>query len=100
MKVSFALGRLLSWTHNPDPPEEVYAILEAISDAELLFALTFFSGPVARLAWAAYGARRGFIEFEVRLTQAEGQLCLSFEGEGPVVHTTPSLDIDTRFKVS
>ena len=90
-----ALGRLMLWTHDPRPVRDIQKILEDCTDGDLLAALETFSKNTAagRIAWAEYGRRKGYIDFELKITEGEGQLHLDFEGAAKPLHETPIVDL-------
>ena len=84
---------LVQWVISPHPTEGIYKILESISDDDLRECFTHLNGTSARIAWAEYGRRKGYVDFEVRVAVLEGQLKLSFEGEAKPIHDTPVFDV-------
>ncbi len=91
---SRGVGRLLQWTYAPEPNDAIHSILRDLTNDDLLFAFTHFDGPIGRIAWAEYGRRKKFIDFEVKVVTMEGQLNLSFEGDAKAIHENPILDVE------
>jgi hypothetical protein len=83
---------LLNWTLAPDPLT-FKAVLAELSNLELELCMSSFTGPstvaAGRIAWAEYGRRRGFIDFEVRAVSLNGKVSVTFEGEGKPIHSLP-----------
>jgi hypothetical protein len=91
---SGALGRLMLWTYDPRPADEIEKILEVLTEDELFFAMAHFPGAAGRIAWCEYGSRKGFVQFTIKIAVVKEQLRLTFEGEGVPLHEVPLLDVD------
>lgn len=84
------VSRLIVWTHVPTI-EPLTAALAPMTDNDLLFCLGNSHAPAAaRLAWAEYGRRRGFIDFKLSVVHSEGDVTdVVFEGKARAAHEAP-----------
>ncbi len=88
------LQRLVAWTISPQPPHAIQEILLDLDDDDLVVIMKKFNGPAAHIAWAEYGRRREFAEFEVRAVQLDdNRTALKFMASAKPIHTTPILDV-------
>jgi hypothetical protein len=87
------INNLVKWTYNPDPPEQIYNILASMQDADLIVAMTSLDEAAGRVAWAEYGRRKGFFDFEIRVVQVEDSVKLSFEADTKPIHHTPIIKL-------
>jgi len=83
------INNLVKWTHNPDPPELIHEILAAMKESDLIVAMTMLQGAAGRIAWAEYGRRKGFFDFEIKTVQVEDSVKLSFEADARPIHHAP-----------
>lgn len=90
MTVSPNILRLITWVENPDP-NNLDAVLDALTPEELVFVATNLSGPAAVLAWAQYAKHRNFMQFVIKTVRVEGTLNITYEAEGVPVHRGPLL---------
>jgi hypothetical protein len=84
--ISAELRNLITWTHSPEP-ERLKEVLAAMTDGDLMLAMTHLKAdPAGRIAWAEYGRRVGYIDFEIRTVVVEGRIHVTFEGEAKPIH--------------
>lgn len=83
---SEAIFRLVRWTLVPDPPGEILTILKDMTEQELWSAAHHLQGPAGRIAWAEYGRRKRFVDFDLRVTELDGDVRVLFEGEALPIH--------------
>lgn len=84
--ISDALQNLVTWTQSPEP-ERLKGLLAELTDGDLMMGLTHFkTEPAGRIAWAEYGRRMGYIDFEIHTVVVDGRLHLTFEGEAKPIH--------------
>jgi hypothetical protein len=88
------LTELLNWVHYPRPAEKIYDILKAMSDDDLFKAMTQVTTiPAARIAWAEWGRRKGFVDFKIGVAELEGGVEVTFAGDAKPIHTGPLLGL-------
>lgn len=89
-----ALSRLIIWTHHP-ADGVLEDVLAALDDADLLFMIRVrTSMAAARLAWAEYGRRHRFIDFELSVVQTAGDVSVHFVGDAMPVQEAPVYGVD------
>lgn len=95
--ISDQFKALLNWTQSPDP-DTLKDILAALTDGDLYLLMTTLRGPqtaaAGRIAWAEFGRRAGFVDFEVRAVVLDGRVHVTFEGEAKPIHNMPILKVD------
>ncbi len=80
------MARLITWTYNPRS-EPLQDVLNELNDSDLLFLIEKRTSlPVARIAWAEYGRRHGFIEFSISCVSSDSQVDVYFDGKPTVIH--------------
>lgn len=80
---------LLCWTAAPSSPEELNAILEALTDEELIRAATAVRGNAGRIAWVELARRYNYFDFKLGVTRSVGGLKLTFEAPAVPAHDAP-----------
>lgn len=84
--ISEALRNLVTWTQVPDP-DTLAKLLAAMTDGDLMVAMTHMKNdPAGRIAWAEYGRRHGYVDFQISAVVSEGRLTVRFEGDAKPVH--------------
>lgn len=81
--------QLIRWCTFPLDPMELFRILEDTRVDELFHVMKSVEGAAARLAWAAYGERRGFIQATIGITQGVGEVHVDFTAPGFAIHDIP-----------
>lgn len=81
--------QLVRWVNYPSNPLELFEILKAIRDDELVVAADKIGGNTGRIAWAEIARRRGYFEFDVAVSQGVNGLELSFSATAPPIHDLP-----------
>lgn len=86
--------RLIVWTHDPTC-EPLAELLARLSDDDLRFAMVSTVSPSsARIAWAEYGRRRGFVNFELAVVESQGSVDVHFRGSAVPAHEAPVYGAD------
>lgn len=68
------LKKLILWTYRPNTdPQELMLVLTALTEADLLVALTM-ENSAARLAWLEWGRRRKLFDLRLVLQKIDGGL--------------------------
>lgn len=82
-----AVVDLISWTHSPEPGR-LSRLLQNMTTDDLIFTMTtLVADPAGRLAWAEYGRRSGFVDFEFKeVVRGPGDLLVTMSGPAPTVH--------------
>jgi hypothetical protein len=84
------ISRLVTWTINPDPPEAIYSILEELDDQDLNLLMFHFGGKPGLIAWAEFGKRKGYADFQVHAQYLKGSkkqiVEMVFEAEAKPIH--------------
>lgn len=83
------LLHLIRWCALPVKQHELFPILRGMTDAELLLAATKIKGAAGRVAWAEYGRRLKYFDFDISVTTGSGKIEVKFEAKGPPAHTLP-----------
>ena len=88
--LSQRMSALITWCHDPDGnPKTLEGLLEALEEQELR-TLMDHEGPVGRVAWAEFGRRRGYADFEYFVRETEHVVELEVVSKALPAHTFKS----------
>jgi hypothetical protein len=80
---------LIRWCSFPTTPTELFAILDDTTEDELVLVMQSVKGAAGRLAWAAYGKKRGFFDFDIGISTGHGKTHIDFMAPGLPVTDLP-----------
>lgn len=92
-----SLAALYTWVSNPQPPTAIFDVLLALTNDDLIAAMTSRNVGITaagRIAWLEYGRRMGFHDFDVKVTSTDEVVDLSFKAKGAPLHTAPIFGVD------
>lgn len=89
-----AVSKLMAWCGFPHPHDGLHKILKGLTERDLVHVfITNPKEPAGRIAWAEYGRRQGFVDFELSVTSTEGKVAVLFDGEALPIHSSPALGL-------
>lgn len=88
------IAKLVTWTESPTL-EGLPEIVAGLSDADLFLAMgsDFRDTAAGRIAWAEWGRRAGYCDLKLCVSQMEGKLRVTYEGEAKPITEIPYLEI-------
>lgn len=84
---------LLRWCNFPFEPNEIFDIIKDTRTDELLVVMKISDGAAGRIAWAAYGQRRGFFNFDIAVSKSIGDLFVGFTTLGLPITEFPGYEV-------
>lgn len=92
------MSKLSTWTGNPTTVEDLKDILNQFSDVELAIAAQVYSpgSPAGRLAWVEFARRKGYLDFEFKMSYLKDRASLNVIAAAKPVHHQPILMADNK----
>jgi len=88
-----SISNLLTWTRSPNL-ETLPDVLADLSSGDLIMSMAIFKNdPAGRLAWAEWGRRAGYFDFQIKPVIAEGRLTIRFESKAEPIHHGAAFEV-------
>lgn len=87
------MGRLSTWTGSPTTVADLREILDQFSEVELAIAAQVYSpgSSAGRLAWTEFARRKGYLNFEFKMSYLKDKALLDITAGAKPVHDQPIL---------
>jgi hypothetical protein len=92
------MSKLSTWTGNPSTVEDLKDILNQFSEVELAIAAQVYSpgSSAGRLAWTEFARRKGYLDFEFKMSYLKDKALLDVTAGAKPVHDQPILTADNK----